>query len=180
MRAGSKPVPPGTPPPSPPPSGPTHPTPTAPPKSVPSDATVLRQFDDTLLALAAITHVDPLFRGTVPTIADGDPVTDLRFHLRKALSAARRVAAMHHQTPARRSRLEAAAPSGGPVQDLPVGLGERSRRLRATPNAGAGSGGGEGGSFSLPRPLGPQRFESRPDAAVLATVVAGLRAKGQS
>lgn len=149
----SKPVPPSTPRPSPPPSGPTGPTPTGPGpgRAAPTNADVLRQFDDALLALAAITHVDPLFRATVPTLAAGDPVTDLRHHLRKALSAARKVAALHTETPARRDVPTHVAPTGGPVPNLPAvsGDGEGAGVRRAIPDAGAGS---EPEGFSLPQP----------------------------
>jgi hypothetical protein len=180
MTGGSKPVPPSTPRPSPPPTGPTGPTPTGPGpgRAVPSDADVLRQFDDTLLALAAITHVDPLFRATVPTLAAGDPVTDLRHHLRKALSATRRVAAMHTETP---------APSGGPVTNLPL-VGEKSA---PGPAAHGGSAARPGAGFTLPRRKALPRFDTgehrlvgqicaEPDAEVLATVASVLRAQSAS
>jgi hypothetical protein len=192
MTGGSKPVPPSTPRPSPPPTGPTGPTPTGPGpgRAVPSDADVLRQFDDTLLALAAITHVDPLFRATVPTLAAGDPVTELRYHLRKALSAARRVAAMHTETPARRDVPQDVTPTGGPGSFRLVSDGEEG------PASGPGVHGGASGrvagvGFTLPRRKGLPRFDTgehrlvgqlcaEPSPEVLATVADALRARPDS
>lgn len=140
-------------PPNQPPTPPPPPRPT--PAPSPTNADVLRQFDDTLLALAAITHVDPLFRATVPTLAAGDPVTDLRHHLRKALLAARRVAAMHTETPARRDVPQDVAPTGGPVLP-PDAPGERlvPGYAAAMDSAAGESGGGlpapaAGASFRL-------------------------------
>lgn len=105
--------------------------PPAPPKP-PSDAAVLGQALDALVALTAIAARDPLFRASRTSLDMGDPAYRLRYHLGRALLAAREMAGPN--LPARR------VPTAGP----PVGLGSTPSRPSSSGQRGRGRGCSDG------------------------------------